>query len=546
MNKLFSEGKKVFLSEQHSLLSAAGVIMAMTITSQILGLVGKRILLHFFPPTQLSLFFAAFRLPDLVFEVLIFGMFASAFIPVFTKAIRKSERDAWEIAGRVVNIGLVGCGIFAIIFGLLAENFYAAVAPGFSPSEIHEIATLARLLFIAQGFFVISYVLTGVLESMKRFLIPALAPVFYNLGLIIGTLVLAPHIGLYGPVVGVIVGAMVHFLIQLPLATRLGFRFVPHIKPNEGVMDIAHLAAPRLIDLSFQQIIETVALSFASVISKASYAYFTLASSLQSAPARLFGVSLAKAALPTLTTQADDPKEFSVTLLGALYQIYFLILPVATMFIVLRIPTIRLVFGESIFDWNSTVQTGMVLSAFAVGIVFQATVALLARAFYALHDTRTPVIVSVIGDTLIIIFDFILVRRLGLPVWALAASVTIGAFAESVVLLVLLNRRIKHISLVNLTPILKSIFAAFVSGWAMYFLLKFFDKWVWVTRPSFVSKLDISSIAFDKFVLDTRYTISLFILTAIVALIGIATYIIISLILRSRELWALIHAIGRR
>src|SRR5258708_19771588 len=111
MNKFLREGKKIFLSEQNSLLSAAGVIIAMTITSQILGLVGKRTLLHFFPPTQLSLSFAAFRLPDLLFEVLIFGMFASAFIPVFTKPIRKIEKDAWEIPARVVNIGLVDFGI---------------------------------------------------------------------------------------------------------------------------------------------------------------------------------------------------------------------------------------------------------------------------------------------------------------------------------------------------------------------------------------------------------------------------------------------------
>src|SRR5258708_14231757 len=271
-------------------------------------------------------------------------------------------------------------------------------------------------MFFAQGIFVISYVLTSVLESLNRFLVPALAPLIYNLGLIVGTLLFHSQLGLMAPAVGVVMGALTHFLIQLPLAYKLGFRFSRSLKPDDGVKHIAKLAAPRLIDLSFQQVADTTVLFFASIISTASYTYFTLANSLQAAPVRLFGTSLAKAALPTLTRENENPEKFKEILFKTIYQMFFLVMPVVTIFIVLRIPTIRILFGTSIFDWKSTVETGMVLTAFAVGIPFQTFVPMLARSFYALHDTRTPVMISLIGDSFVIIGDLVLIRGFRSPI----------------------------------------------------------------------------------------------------------------------------------
>ena len=394
-------------------------------------------------------------------------------------------------------------------------------------------------MFFGQGIFVISYVLTSVLESLRRFLIPALAPLYYNLGFILGTLILAPKIGLMAPAVGVVIGAAVHFLIQLPLAMKLGFRFTRKIAPTDGVKDIAKLAAPRLVDLSFQQIAETMVLYFASLISTASYTYFTLANSLQLAPVRLFGTSLAKAALPTLTREAEDSGKFKKTLFKTIYQIIFLVAPVATIFITLRIPTIRIFFGTSIFDWNSTVETGMVLSAFAVGIPFQTCVAMLARAFYALHDTKTPVMVSVVGDSLVVIADLVLVKGLGLPSWALALSFSLGALVESAILIVILQNRLKNFSIVKaILPMSKTLIAAVVSGSVMYYLLKFFDKWVpiKVIRP----------IAFENFVLDTRYTGNLIVLTILVGGIGVLIYLLIAFVLKSNELSEITTALWKR
>jgi putative peptidoglycan lipid II flippase len=539
MNQILLKGKKIFLSEQTSILSAASVIMVMTVASLILGLAQKRVILNFFNPEEFAIFSAAFRLPDLVFEVLVYGMFSSAFIPIFTKLLKKDHTEAWETAARTVNICLVIFGFFAILIGLFANQFYSFIAPGYTNAQIQTIANLARIMFFAQGIFVISYVLTSVLESLRRFLVPALAPIFYNLGIILGTLFLHKQFGLMAPAIGAVLGALTHFLIQLPLAHQLGFRFTKHIKANDGVKHIAKLAAPRLIDLSFQQIADTTVLYFASLISTASYGYFTLANSLQAAPIRLFGTSLAKAALPTLTRENENFTNFRNILFKTIYQMFFLVAPIVTLFIVLRIPIVRILFGTSIFDWKSTVETGMVLTGFAIGISFQTFVPMLARGFYALHDTRTPVIVSLIGDSFVIIGSLVFVKGLGLSSWSLGFSYSIGAFVEALILIFLMRRKLNNFNILKvIIPMYKTLIASIVSGSGMYYLLKFFDKWVPIQI--------IKPIAFRDFVLDTRYTGNLIILTAIVALIGGAIYIIVSYLLRSNELIELSRMIGRR
>lgn len=546
VGKIFSQGKKIFTVPQTTVLSAASIIMVMIFASRILGLIRQRVLANFFAPDELSLFFAAFRLPDLIFEVLVYGTFSSAFIPIFTKALKKGEKEAWVIAGRVVNISLLIFVFFSVVIGIFAEKIYQVVAPGFSLEETKKIAALARILFAAQGFFVVSYVVTGVLESLGRFLVPALSPLFYNVGIILGTVFLQNSLGLKAPAVGVVIGAICHLLIQLPLAHRLGFRFVRSFKPNEEVKKIGRLALPRIVDLSFQQISKTVELFLASLISTASYTYFTFANSLQLLPVTLFGTSLAKATLPILARE-ESPEGFKNTLLTTLYQSIFLVFPMATILIILRIPLVRLAFGTNIFDWQATVQTGYVLSAFAMGAIFQTSVAILNRAYYALHDTKTPVKISLVSEIITIIVGIVLIMVFKLPVWALAIAFSLGSAIQSIVLFYVLQKKLKvNIIGQSLAPFFKAFSASLFSGGVMYFLLKFFDRSVWVKKLSFLSSFDISqSLPFEKFVLDTRYTFNLLVLTVLTSVVGLASYIIISFLMKSQEL-SLFYKIIRR
>jgi putative peptidoglycan lipid II flippase len=352
---------------------------------------------------------------------------------------------------------------------------------------------------------------------------------------------------LLAPAIGVFVGAALHFLIQLPLAIKLGFKFVPSIRLTEGVKKIGKLALPRVIELSFLQVSKIVELFLASLISTASYTYYTFGNTLQLLPVGLFGTSIAKAALPTLARQSEDEKEFKRTLFNALYQIVFLILPVATILIVLRIPLVRLVFGTEIFDWEATVQTGLVVSSFAIGVVFQAAVSLLARSFYALHDTKTPVIVAISGILITIIIDFILVKGLSLPVYGLALAFSFGSAYQASLLFYLLNKKFTKSSFTRVVvPIFKSTISALGSGAVMYLILKIFDRSVWVKRLSFLGKFEIAgAIPFEKFVLDTRYTINLLILTIIVSAVGCLVYLGLSILLKQKEVWVFFNMIKR-
>lgn len=547
MDKFWKKSQDIFTKPQETILSAASLIMLMIIASAILGVLRERVLLHFFRPDEFSIFKAAFRFPDMFTGVLALGALSSAFIPVFTKTYHKETKEAWDVAARVVNIGLVLFLFLALIFWIFAENIYSVITPGYSLEEKRKVAELARWLFLGQGFFVVSYTLTGVLESAKRFLISSIAPIFYNLGIILGAISFSTNFGLFAPVVGVIFGAFLHLAIQFPIAYKLGFRFSLNVLPNRGVKRIGKLAAPRMFELLTLQLSNVAELFLSSFISTASYGYYTLAVSVQSLPVSVFGLSLAKAALPALSSLDEDLPKFRRTLLSTLYQITFLVIPISVFLIVLRIPIVRILFGTGIFDWESTVQTGLVLSAFAIGIPAQASIALLARSFYALHETKTPVIISLITTGITVVLDFLLILVFGFPTWAMALAFSLGSIVEAIILFVLLSRRTEGRVFFKVMPIARSIFASSTAGIIMFFILKFFDRSVWIKRISFLTSIDATkNLNFENFVLDTRYTFNLVVLTGFTATVGLAIYLFISYLTKAEELNQIINVLRRR
>lgn len=551
IKRILRNGSNLLTRRQTSILSAATVIMVMIAASRLLGLIRNRVLAHFYSAESLAVYFAAFRLPEVVFEILVFGSLASAFIPTFTTYLaRKGKQEAWHVAAVSLNIALLVFFLFAVIIFFLGKPLYQLMAPGFSPQQINETVRLARWLIFAQGFFVFSYFLTGVLESLQRFLLPALAPLFYNLGIIFGTFFLAKNYGIAGATIGAVVGAGLHLLVQLPLVFSLGFR--PKLSldfSHPGVREIGALAWPRMVELSVLQLGKSAELFLASLIFPAAYTYLNFANSLQLLPVGLFGTSISKASLPALARLAAQKQKqaFRENLAASFNQITFLVLPCSVFLAILRIPLVRLAFGAAQFTWESTVQTGYVLSAFSLGILAQTLAYLLTRAFYALRETKTPVKVSILSIFANIVLAAIFVLGFSGPVWSLALAFSLASIVQCLLLLFLITKRLPgFFGSRIIKPFTKILISSFVSGGLMFFLLKIFDRSVWDKRLSFLGRFGlVLPTSFDRFVFDTRFTLNVMVLTGLVGLVGFLSYLFLAWLLKLEELRVMVALLKR-
>lgn len=540
VENLISGSKKILYSRQNSVLSAAVIIMTMVLASRLLGLVRNRVFVHFFAPERLDTFLAAFQLPDLIFEILILGAMSSAFIPVFSKYLsRDDDKHAWKVAGLTLNVLLLFFFFFSALVFVFANPIYSIIARGFSPQQIVETASFTRWLIFAQMFFCVSYLLTAILETHQRFLISATAPLFYNIGIIFVTILFAPQFGLSAPVIGVVVGSFLHMLVQLPLAWSLGFRPVFSFDfKDPGVRAIYKLALPRLIELSFLQVKRFTDLFTASLVS-GGLTYFKFGDSLAALPVGLFGLSIAKAALPKLSLQgAKSLDEFKATFASSFKEILFLVIPTTIFLAVLRLPLVRLAFGAANFDWQDTLNTGYVVSAFCLGGGAYALSLLINRAFYALEDSKTPVKISIMTIFINASLGVLFILGLRLPIWSLALAYSLAGIAQVIVLVALFDKRIGGLKQFQMwKTFVKIVFASSVSGGLMYVLLKLLDRAAWDRKLSFLRHLGIGlPTTFDKFVLDTRYTANLIVVTFLVALLGLLIYLSLAYLLKIEQL----------
>lgn len=499
---------ELLTKKQASVRSAAVVLMSMVFVSRVLGLVRDRFLAARFSPDELGVYLAAFRMPNFLFELLVMGALTSAFIPVYTKYIAKGKQDeAWRISNTLINVSVIILLIIAIPLLIWTKQISMLIAPGFSPSEIDRMVQFTRFMVVLQVFpLLIGNFFTGILQSHNMFFLPALAPVVYNVGIILGIVFFAGSMGLWGPVIGVGIGAFLFMLIQIPPLIKLGYkqRVTMDLK-NEGVREIGKLMLPRTAGLAVSQIDTTVDLMLSSLLGARMVTVFSFAQQLQQLPIGLFGATVAQAAFPLLSqaSATDDKDQYLKTITSALNQIMFFIMPISVLFIVLRIPIVRLVFGASRFDWQATVLTGMTLSTFSISLSAQAISQLLTRGFYALFDTMTPMIIAIITIVTNTVLSIVFVQVLHYPVWSLGLSTTIASFVNVILLLIFLERRLGRRVLTNMlaTPA-KIVVASLVTGVALYVPLKLFDQLIF----------------------DTTRTFGLLLLAGVSSVIGLAVY----------------------
>lgn len=487
------------------------VLMAMVFTSRLLGLVRDRLLAARFSPDELGVYLAAFRLPNLLFELLVMGALTSAFIPVYTKYISHGKQDeAWRLSTTLINLSVIIFAVAAVPMLIWTKQISQWIAPGFSGDQISRMIEFTRFMVVFQVTpLLIGNFYTGILQSHNLFFIPAIAPVVYNIGIILGIVFLTTTYGLWAPVIGVGIGAMFFMLIQIPPLIKLGYKQKLTINVHdEGVREVGRLMLPRTIGLAVTQVDTTVDLILSTLLGARMVTVFNFAQQLQQLPIGLFGATVAQAALPILSqsTATDNKQEFRKTLESAINQIMFFVMPISFLFIVLRIPIVRLVFGASRYDWQATVATGMTLSAFSISLFAQSISQLLTRAFYAQYDTRTPVFIGVGTILLNTVMSVIFIQVYHVPVWGLGLSTSIASFANVILLFIFLKKKLPWLGLGGLlkTPA-KITIASVITGIALYIPLKLFDQLIF----------------------DTTRTFGLLLLTGVSSVIGLSVYLFI-------------------
>lgn len=436
--------KKTNLKKTTTILSAATIIGIASLASRILGMLRDRILAHSFGAgDDLDIYFTAFRLPDLLYNILIVGVISAAFIPVFSEYLtEKKIRAGWDLASSLINILLLLLISVSVILYFLMPWLINIIAVGFDKQKMHMTVELSRIMLLSPLFFAISNVLSGLLNSFKKFLVYAFAPIMYNVGIIFGALFLIEPFGVHGVAIGVVIGAFLHFAIQVPSALRVGFVYRPIIRLSNGVKKLLKLMIPRTIGLAAFQLNLLASTTIASTLTVGSVTIFNFANNLQSLPVGIFGVSFAIAAFPALSQEASRKNySFFIRLFSSTFRrIVFFIVPASVLLLLLRAQVVRIILGSGAFDWEDTIFTARTLGFFAVSLFAQSLIPLIARSFFAIQDTKTPVTISVISMVINIFLSFFLSHGWhlfhGFGIVGLAIAFSIASFFNLIALLI--------------------------------------------------------------------------------------------------------------
>ncbi len=483
---------KTFLSRANNKQTIGGAAVLISVAyalSRLMGLYRDRLLAsHFGVGPTVDAYTAAFRLPDLLFSLLVSGAFAVAFIPVFSEYLSKEKRDeAWEVASSLFNLLVIATIVGAGIIIAFADPLTTLVAPGFDPERHQLTVDLTRIMAITPVFFAVSSIFGSVAQTFNRFRIFSFASVFYNLGIIFGIVVLSSHYGIYGVAYGVVLGTILQALVQVFGLAGLGIKYRPHLHLRlTGVRRVIKLMVPRVLDQGIDQINYTVETIIGSALAAGSLTAYYYANNLKNVPLVLFATAISTAAFPQMARRAagESKEKLIESYVKTARLILFLAIPSALFAIVARGYIVRLLFG---FGDASTANT---LGWFAGTIVFTSLFQLVCRVYYSMQDTKTPLIISSISIGLNIVLSIILAHLYGVIGLAMAASVV--AAAETIALIAILRRREGSFGERNLlSGAVPMVLGATIMAAITYFVIKYpvplfaTDKGFMVVGPKF-------------------------------------------------------------
>jgi putative peptidoglycan lipid II flippase len=469
-------------TENRRIARDAGTVMLAILLGQVFSLLSSILITRAFGTgIQNEAFNASNRLPDILYQLIAGGALASAFIPTFTTLLTRGQRSkAWLLASAIANIITVIFIVLGVLIALFAPWVVQRIlAPGFTADPVKFALTvdLVRIQMIAPVVFGLSGLGMGILNSHRSFLWPALAPMMYSIGKILGVLLLAPSLGVYGLALGVVGGALMHGLIQLPALLKLpGLKYTPTFGIRlPDVREVARLMGPRVLGVAFVQLNFLVNTRLASLQPLGSVTALAVGFSLMMIPEAAIAQASAIAALPAFSAQAAAGKlaEMRNSLSALLRGLLLLALPASIGLILLRAPLVTIIFQRGEFDASSTQLVAWALLWYAAGLVGHSVVEIVSRAFYALHDTKTPVGVGVAAMSLNVGLSIGLSRLFNtwgwMPHGGLALANSIATFLEMGVLLIFMRRRLtglegRHV----LNGLVKALAAAGVMALALW------------------------------------------------------------------------------
>jgi len=548
-------GKKISFFENigRTLTRAAFVVGFFSLAASFLGMFRDRMLAGYFGAgPELDVYYAAFRVPDFFFNTILVSITSSAFLPVLTRYLHrpgqkssvqkpaKSEPknllfppEAQDFIESLTSLLMLGLFVVTLVLWAITPFLTHWIAPGFSPEQQQATVTLTRIMLISPIFLSFSGILGNILNLRNYFFFYSLTPFVYNFGSIFAILFFVPRYGITGLAWGIVLGAILHFAIQffpaLSMGLRINWRWDPF---HPGIKKVLKMMLPRSFHLGLLQGNLIITTLLASILPTGSLTVFTLANNIQGLPLGLFAASFAIAVFPTLSILAakEDTEKFRNEFSHVMCQILFFIIPLSVMIIILRAQMVRLILGTGRFNWEDTVLTLNVLGVLAISLFAQGLNLLFVRAYFALHDTVTPLKSAIVGVIVNIAIGALAVKRwdwispllaknshlanLDSPIMGLALAYTFSQIAIFIFLFVGLHSYLKGIETAELKKSLGKIALATLVMGAITQLL----KWAWGALIP----------------LSTFTAVAGQIVTS--GLVGVAVYLLISKILRSKEL----------
>jgi putative peptidoglycan lipid II flippase len=473
-------------------------VMFTLFISRVLGFIREMIVAKVYGAgIKTDAFFAAFTIPDVMFNLLIAGALSSGFMPVFNQYLAKDEEDeAWKAASTFITVAIIFIIIFNIVGIVFARALVPLVAAGnIKTAEGYELTVkLTRIMFSAVTFTVLAGLLRGILNSYKIFTSPAVGPVLYNVGMILGALLLGKTFGIYGMAIGVIVGAILNFGVQYPDFRRVGKRFKFSLDTkNPGYRRMLRLMGPAIIGLSVNQLNYMINQNMASLLGPGSITVLRYASRIMLLPLGIFAMGVATTIFPLLNSHIarKEIESFKDTFSQGLRTVMFITIPATVGMIVLNVPIIRLLFKTGKFTEQDVLLTAFVLAFYSFGLLGQSGIQIITRGFYAVQDTKTPVKLAFLALVINAVLNYIFVKFSSLAIGGIAFSYSLTSVINMLLLYKALSNKINGLKTKEtVVSFVKSCLASLIMAGGAFITSRFIESKIGVASK-FAQLIDV-------------------------------------------------------